>query len=129
MNRRKFISLASIAGISTTFAEPSINGILADTWARDFVMTVNGKLRIGKLGLTLAHEHIITDFAGAEVNQTLPYKDSQAIEKLLPYLRSLKESGVSTFVECTPSYIGRNVKLLKALSKASGINIITNTGY
>ncbi|RYG40490.1 MAG: phosphotriesterase, partial [Chitinophagaceae bacterium] len=32
-------------------------------------------------------------------------------------------------VDCTPSYLGRDVQLLQRLSVASGLNIITNTGY
>jgi predicted metal-dependent phosphotriesterase family hydrolase len=48
---------------------------------------------------------------------------------MLPYLTKLKKRGAKTIAECTPAYIGRNVKLLQQLSEASGINILTNTGY
>src|SRR5678815_4745101 len=30
---------------------------------------------------------------------------------------------------CTPNYIGRDVRLLKRLAGATGLNILTNTGY
>jgi phosphotriesterase-related protein len=32
-------------------------------------------------------------------------------------------------VECTPAYLGRDPELLRRLSEASGLNILTNTGY
>ena len=81
------------------------------------------------MGKTLAHEHIITDFAGAEKNPDLIYQNTDASDKILPFLKELKRSGTNTLVECTPAYIGRNVLLLKQLSTASGLHIITNTGY
>ena len=31
--------------------------------------------------------------------------------------------------DCTPAYIGRDARLLKRLSEASGLHILTNTGY
>ena len=37
--------------------------------------------------------------------------------------------GCETFVDCTPAYIGRDVRVLKRLSEASGLHILTNTGY
>jgi phosphotriesterase-related protein len=47
----------------------------------------------------------------------------------MPYLLAIKDLGCQTFVECTPEYIGRDPVLLKSLSEATGLNIITNTGY
>ncbi|MES2826780.1 MAG: phosphotriesterase [Bacteroidota bacterium] len=94
----------------------------------DFVMTVAGKILVTKMGLTLPHEHMVTDFGGAE-DEDVTYTEQEAISLFLPYLMKLKTSGVTTMVECTPSFIGKNVKLLKTLSKLSGLNIITNTGY
>ncbi|MGB8492300.1 MAG: hypothetical protein WCE64_14695, partial [Bacteroidales bacterium] len=49
--------------------------------------------------------------------------------KVLPFLFEAKEKGMKTFFECTPAYLGRDPVLLKSLSQAAGINIITNTGY
>ena len=97
--------------------------------SKSYIMTVTGALDIYKMGITLAHEHIITDFAGAEINLAQIYNNSEAADKLLPFLRTLKESGARTLVECTPAYLGRNVLLLKQLSKITGLYILTNTGY
>src|SRR5690606_15832006 len=92
-------------------------------------MTVTGKLNGSDAGLFLPHEHTFTDFTGAEKVVHSPYDRELAFEFLMPYLRTLRASGVKTIAECTPAYIGRDVILLKRLSDASGINILTNTGY
>jgi len=93
------------------------------------VMTVTGLMDIEDIGITLEHEHITTDFIGAEKVHQPQYPVQQAVDKLLPFFVELKASGVQTLIECTPEYIGRDVLLLKELSEKSGINIITNTGY
>ncbi|MBA2563760.1 MAG: phosphotriesterase, partial [Chitinophagaceae bacterium] len=72
---------------------------------------------------------ITTDFIGAEKIIQPPYNSDSAYNTILPFLVRLKEQGIKSFFECTPNYIGRDVKLLRRLSEASGINIITNTGY
>ena len=93
------------------------------------IMTVNGPVPIRDMGKTLTHEHILVDFVGAgEVNESR-WDKSEVIKVVLPYLKEIKVSGCNTFIECTPSYLGRDPLLLKALSDSSGINIITNTGY
>ena len=93
------------------------------------VMTVNGMVPVSAMGRTLVHEHIITNFNGTTgPNQELNNQE-EALEKVLPHLLELRNLGFSTLVECTPSHIGKNVAFLKQLSEASGLNIVTNTGY
>jgi predicted metal-dependent phosphotriesterase family hydrolase len=41
----------------------------------------------------------------------------------------LKKAGCNTFIDCTPVYLGRDVRILKRLAEASGLNIFTTTGY
>jgi phosphotriesterase-related protein len=41
----------------------------------------------------------------------------------------VKKFGVKSIFDCTPAFLGRDVILLKILSKESGLQIITNTGY
>ncbi len=95
----------------------------------EYIMTVNGKLSVQKMGKTLVHEHIITNFNGTK-NANQPIEDEEkAINLILPHLKYLKTQGYSTLFECTPSYIGKNVELLQRLSELSGIHIVTNTGY
>ena len=48
---------------------------------------------------------------------------------MLPHLQRVKALGAATLVECTPAYLGRNPRLLRRLSDASGLYILSNTGY
>jgi predicted metal-dependent phosphotriesterase family hydrolase len=93
------------------------------------IMTVLGPISPQGLGLTLTHEHGVVDFLGAEKTNTLRHDADEAFHTILPHLKKLKEHGCRSFVECTPNYIGRDVRLLKRLAEASGLNILTNTGY
>jgi phosphotriesterase-related protein len=92
------------------------------------IMTVLGPLAPRKLGRTLMHEHVIVDFIGAEKIAPGRYNPEEVFQKALPHLEKLKTLGCDTLVECTPNYIGRDAEVLRRLSKATGLNILTNTG-
>lgn len=92
-------------------------------------MTVTGPKNIDQMGLTFEHEHLATDFIGAEKVNQPQYPVNQGTTFFLPHVKKLKASGVQTLIECTPEYIGRDVKLLRELSLQSGVNILSNTGY
>ena len=92
-------------------------------------VSVTGMVPHGKLGVTLPHEHVLVDFIGADQVSPNRYNADEVFEKVLPYLQKIKKQGCQTFVDCTPAYLGRNVLLLQRLSKASGLTILTNTGY
>jgi phosphotriesterase-related protein len=94
-----------------------------------FVNAVGGPLAPDRLGLTLMHEHVLVDFIGADRVSASRYDADQAFKVILPHLTNAKADGCQTLVECTPAYLGRDVRLLKRLSDASGLNILTNTGY
>jgi phosphotriesterase-related protein len=81
------------------------------------------------LGLTLMHEHVLVDFIGAASVSPSRYDRAEAFKTVLPYLQQITKLGCSTLVECTPSYLGRDPRLLKQLSEAAQIHILTNTGY
>jgi phosphotriesterase-related protein len=93
------------------------------------IMTVNGPVSALKMGVSLTHEHILVDFIGADSINENRWDKLKVSEKVLPYLSEIKKLGCQTFVECTPDYLGRDPLLLKSLSDASGMQIITNTGY
>ena len=88
-----------------------------------------GEIPVKSMGTTLIHEHFLVDFIGADkINENRWNKD-EVVEKLLPLLKAVKKHGVETIFDCTPAFLGRDIQLLKMLSKASGLHIITNTGY
>ena len=93
------------------------------------IMTVNGEILAMQMGKTLPHEHVLVDFIGADSVSRDRYNPEEVFKVALPYLKEIKELGCQTFIECTPAYLGRDPELLVRLSEATGLNIITNTGY
>jgi len=93
------------------------------------IITVTGEIPASQTGRTLEHEHILTDYDRQENNQPETYTAGQVMDKVIPELQKAKALGIQTVVECTPAYLGRDVKLLKALSERTGMYILTNTGY
>jgi len=81
------------------------------------------------MGVTLVHEHVLVDFAGAEKASRSRYGADEAFRVILPHLQELRRRGGETLLECTPAYLGRDPLLLRRLSEASGLHIVTNTGY
>jgi len=125
VSRRHFLKSTACAGVALAAATLKGNESIAGLR----VMTVRGPVSADRLGVTLPHEHVATDFLGAEKLPPPRYNRVHAFDTILPELKALKERGCSTLVECTPNYIGRDVVLLKRLAEASGLNIVTNTGY
>jgi predicted metal-dependent phosphotriesterase family hydrolase len=93
------------------------------------VQTVTGLASPETLGPTLIHEHVLVDFIGADKVSRDRYDRDAAFAKALPFLEQARADGLHTLVECTPAWLGRDVVLLRRLSEASGIAIVTNTGY
>jgi phosphotriesterase-related protein len=122
MKRRDFIQIAA-------FGLAGLPPLAAQQRHPAHVMTVLGLMPATRLGRTLMHEHIMVDFIGADKIAPGRYDPEEVFQKALPYLEKLKAAGGETLVECTPAFIGRDARLLRRLSKASGLNIITNTGF
>jgi phosphotriesterase-related protein len=83
----------------------------------------------GELGLILMHEHVLVDFIGASAVSRSRYDAEAVFTTVLPHLKQAETLGCRTLVECTPAYLGRDVQLLRRLSEASGVRILSNTGY
>ena len=75
------------------------------------------------------HEHVLVDFIGADRISPARYDANDAFASVLPHLQQVRALGCSTLVECTPAFLGRDPRLLQRLSEASGIQIVSNTGY
>lgn len=122
INRREFAALALAAGVGSTtqriFAQPAGQ-----------IMTVLGPIQPDELGFTLTHEHVLVDFIGAEEVSRARYDAEEVFRIALPFLEQARQFRCRTLVECTPAYIGRDPLLLKRLSQASGLHLLTNTGY
>ncbi len=124
MHRRDFLKCSvALTGLGTSFpldgAEPK----------KLQVMTVQGPANPADLGVTLAHEHVLVDFIGADKVNRNRYDADGVFKAALPHLKRAKELRCRTLVECTPAYLGRDPALLRRLAKASELQILTNTGY
>ena len=102
---------------------------LAEAASGSLVETVNGPIPASQLGVTLMHEHLMVDFIGADQVSPSRYNSSEVFQAALPKLKALRHRGCRALVECTPAYLGRDPDLLRRLSEASGLHILTNTGY
>ena len=104
-------------------------GLAAGAAPRAKAMTVRGLTNAASLGTVLMHEHVMVDFIGADKVSPNRYNRDEVFRTALPFLQQAARNGVKTLVECTPAWLGRDVELLRRLSIASKLNIITNTGY
>ncbi|MFA5291846.1 MAG: phosphotriesterase [Phycisphaerae bacterium] len=95
---------------------------------QNIIMTVRGPIKPSSFGKTLPHEHILVDFIGAGKTGPDRYDANEVISIMLPYLLELKDRGFTGFVDCSPAFLARDVKILKQLSGQTGLNILTNTG-
>ncbi len=126
MDRRTFLQ----AGL-TAFGAVAVAG---DAWAiapgvAGSIMTVTGPVAPEALGRMLPHEHVLVDFAGVDEVSPDRYDRRAVFDVVRPHLEALAAAGGQTLVECTPAYLGRDPVLLRRLSEATGVRMLTNTGY
>ncbi len=125
MHRRDFLRLSGagclgLLGAGARHAAPSSAGQ---------IMTVRGPIPPDRFGTALCHEHVLVDFVGADRISPTRYDANEAYDVALPFLQAVRNLGCRGFVECTPAYLGRDPRLLERLSSATGLHIVTNTGY
>lgn len=92
------------------------------------VMTVRGEVGATVLGMTLAHEHLFSNF-GEAPEEPGRYDEQALLAAVLPYAKRVRELGCATIVDGTAAWFGRHPRLLKTISEQTGLNILTNTGY
>ncbi len=121
------------------------------------VQTVTGDISASDCGITLHHEHILFDIAGSwsvtpsEATRIALMEAPVAIENLgelrrdpflsrdnlrqldvelaIDELVRYKRAGGNTVVDATSMGIGRDANALKAISIATGLNIVMGCGY
>ena len=99
-----------------------------DSSATFEVQTVSGPDIPGENDLWLSHEHILVDFIGADSINPDRWDREEVFRTMKPYLEELKPFKIKYFVDATPNYLARDVRLLVSISEATGMKIITNTG-
>jgi phosphotriesterase-related protein len=92
------------------------------------VEPVMGSVDASDLGVTLAHEHVrFRDEAVAE-NWPGRYDTQAELDAALQAVNAAKAHGVQTIVEPTAMFGGRDVRFMKGVADASGVNIVACTG-
>ena len=123
LSRRLFLEV-----IGSTLPFTGLTSVRTSSPASARAITVGGPIDPNAMGLTFSHEHVLVDFIGADRTSADRYDADAALEKILPYLKEIEQLGCRTLVECTPNFLGRDVQLLRRLSAATGLQILTNTG-
>jgi phosphotriesterase-related protein len=93
------------------------------------VRTVLGDVSPADLGVTLIHEHLVVD---VRVPSTRPpdYADDleAIVGPMLPHMRALREQGVRTVVDCTPTDLGRHPAAYRAVAERAGLRVVMACG-
>jgi phosphotriesterase-related protein len=125
MNRRAFLAASTATAAGVLSGPLRAQGLQAPSTGR--IHTVRGPIDVEQMGATLVHEHVLVDFAGAATVSRARYDAGEAFRTILPHLEALHGQGCRTLFECTPAYLGRDPALLRRLSEASGLHVVTNT--
>lgn len=92
------------------------------------INSVLGPLDTADLGFTLSHEHVLVTSAGIQHVYPEFIDRDGTIKKGVADLREAYREGVRTIVDVTTMDLGRDVRLLRDVSRRSKVNIICATG-
>ncbi|SDC34673.1 phosphotriesterase-related protein [Melghirimyces thermohalophilus] len=90
------------------------------------IQTVTGMIHPSELGICAAHEHLSIDRSHRQQD---PDAVLGAGDPLREELAAYRQAGGASLVEVSNVGMGRNVRVLEKLSRASGIRIIAATGF
>ena len=87
-----------------------------------------GAVQHDKLGVTLAHEHLVLASPGLPEQYPWLYDRDALVSHAAAELREAAEAGVGTIVDVSPPDLGRDIELIRAISEVSGVNVVACTG-
>lgn len=90
------------------------------------IRTVNADIHPDELGVTYAHEHLITS-PPSNVTDTDLKMDSEAAATI--ELATFKQAGGDTLIEMTTPEYGRQPEAMRRLSTATGVHVVCTTGW
>lgn len=95
------------------------------------IPTVTGQIDSSALGYTLIHEHAVTccDWSLRMCLKNQFCNDQRLLEMAVTQLKKAKAAGIDTIVDGTPINLGRDIRMIRAASQASGVNIIASSGF
>src|SRR5436305_12250729 len=92
------------------------------------VETVNGRIDVDELGLTLIHEHFFSSDEAVTAQWPHVREHDREFQLALESAEAVKGHGVRTVVEPTAMLLGRDITASKRLADETGLQIIGCTG-
>ena len=92
------------------------------------LMTTAGPIKESAAGLILPHEHLFTDLRGPDKPGYGEADEADVIRVMKPLLTDASKAGVDTLIECTTIGVGRNIPIIAALARETGMQIVVPTG-
>ncbi|MGV9712802.1 phosphotriesterase family protein [Gordonia sp. NPDC003424] len=92
------------------------------------VFTVLGPVPADDLGVVLVHEALLSVLPGAQYAFDITIDRSEIFNVLAAKLSDFADHGGKTIVDSTGMFHGRDVTLLEALSRTTGVHIVASTG-
>lgn len=92
------------------------------------VNTVLGPVSADTLGVVAVHEALLSVLPGAEHAFDITIDRAEIFETLAARLIDFREHGGGTVVDSTGMFHGRDVRLLEALARATGVHVVASTG-
>jgi phosphotriesterase-related protein len=94
------------------------------------IRTVLGDIPSEQAGVTLAHEHILYAYPGADLDHRTQFDFEEIADRVAAVARAgREENGITTLVEMTPAEVYRHPPLMRAVSERSGVHVIAVTGF
>src|SRR5579875_3084623 len=92
------------------------------------VQSATGPIDTADLGFTYMHEHVIIGTPGLYDSYPQLWHADEFRAQSIRKLREARDRGVKTIVDLTPSDFPRDVRFVKDVAEASGMQIIVATG-
>lgn len=89
-------------------------------------MTVLGPVPADQLGITLTHEHLMCDLARVTRRREEQLSD---LDLAVAEVTRFRSAGGTTVVDVTNRHLGRDPIALRAISQATGLNIVMGCGW
>ena len=100
----------------------------ARTLSERVLHTTMGPLCRADLGMILPHEHIFVDFRTPDQPGYAEADPADVVAAIAPKFEEIKARGITCFVECTPTGVGRRADIDLAVSLATNLPVVVPTG-
>lgn len=129
-SRRKFlIASVGLGAVGALTAMPWRAALAQQEGVNDLVLeTVTGPAKGAAIEKAMAHEHLFVDFHGPSDANYMDVDWSAALGASVNAANELRAQGVNLLIEWTNLGVGRNVLLLRHVSRQTGLHIVCPTG-